>query len=117
MLHVDWHLARPEHHRLSLGWPYHWIVTAIVFGVVGWGIARMWPTARWRLGVVVFTMAVLLAQGVEPLLEVAFFQGRLGYPSDPGRWQAFGRAIAAATPAFWGAIWLGANRASRLQAS
>ncbi len=60
-LHVDWHLARPTHHRLSLGWSYHWLATALVFGLAGWLIARAWPASRWRLGAVVFVAAAMLA--------------------------------------------------------
>ena len=24
VIHIDWHLARPTHHRLSLGWAEHY---------------------------------------------------------------------------------------------
>jgi hypothetical protein len=110
-LHLDWHLARPEHHRLSLGWSFHWLATAVVFGAAGCLIARAWPGARWRLGAVVFGVAVVLAQLVEPALEVLFYQGQLGYVVESPRWAAFGRAMAAATPAYWAALWLCARRA------
>lgn len=105
-LHIDWHLARPTHHRLSLGWPYHWLATALVFAVAGWIIARVWPGSRWRLGAVVFIAAILLAQGLEPMLEALIYEGRFGYDVEPARWAAFGRAVAAAIPAYWGALWL-----------
>jgi hypothetical protein len=116
-LHLDWHLARPAHHRLSLGWSGHWLATAVFFAITGWIIARAWPGARWSLGPAVFFAAVILAQLVEPVLEVLFDQGRLGYAVEPARWAAFGRAMAAATPAYWGALWLCAPRAARLHAS
>jgi hypothetical protein len=77
-----------------------------VFAGAGWLIARAWPAWRWPLGAVVFAAAVVLAQGVEPVLEVVFYEWRLGYPDEPERWAAFGRAIAAAIPAYWGALWL-----------
>lgn len=105
-LHVDWHLARPAHHRLSLDWPYHWLATAFVFAVVGCLTARTWPNVRWRLGAWVFVAAVLLAQGIEPVLEVFVYEARLGYPDEPARWIVFGKTLLAATPAFWSAVWL-----------
>jgi hypothetical protein len=106
VLHVDWHLARPAHHRLSLDWPYHWVATALVFAGSAWLIARRWPTVRWQLGATVLVAAILLAQVIEPALEVIVYQGRLGYASEPARWAAFGQALAAAIPVYWGALWL-----------
>jgi hypothetical protein len=53
---------------------------------------------------------------MEAVLEVLFYHGRLGYAGEPERWAAFGRAMAAATPAYWGAIAL-CVRASKLHAS
>jgi hypothetical protein len=117
VLHLDWHLARPAHHRLSLEWSYHWLATAVIFGLVGWLIARKWAAAKWTLGAVVFLAAVVIAQGVEPFLEVLFYEGRIGYSSEPLRWAAFGRAIGAATPFYWGAIWLCAQPRSELRAT
>jgi hypothetical protein len=105
-LHVDWHLARPMHHRLSLDWPYHWLATALVFGLVGWFIARTWPASAWRLGAVALIAAVVLAQCIEPILEVAFYESRFGYASEPARWAAFGRAILASVPVYLAALWL-----------
>ena len=103
-LHVDWHLARPAHHRWSLAWPYHWVATALVFCAAGWWIGRR--AYGWRVASLVFLAAVALAQVVEPVLEILVYEGRFGYPDDPGRWPAFGRAILAATPAYFACVWL-----------
>ena len=105
-VHVDWHLARPAHHRLSLAWPQHWLFAAAAFAAVGWAIARGWPEAPARAAACVVTLAVLLAQGVEPVLEVALYRHRLGYPAEPGRWAAFGLCVAAGLPALAVALWL-----------
>lgn len=94
-LHVDWHLARPEHHRLSLEWSHHWIATAAVFLIAGCVIARLWPEHRWRMSAAVFLSAVILAQFVEPTLEVLVYEGRLGYAGEPARWVAFWKSISA----------------------
>jgi hypothetical protein len=98
-VHVDWHLARPAHHRLSLAWPHHWLFAAAAFAAVGWVIARRWPEAPGRAAAGIVTLALLLAQGVEPVLEVALYEHRFGYPSEPGRWTAFGLCVAAGLPA------------------
>lgn len=98
-VHVDWHLARPAHHRLSLAWPHHWLFAAAAFAAVGWVIARRWPAAPGRVAAGIVSLALGLAQGVEPVLEVALYQHRLGYPSEPGRWAAFGLCVAAGLPA------------------
>lgn len=103
-LHVDWHLARPLHHRLSLDWSHHWVITAALFAIVGCVIARAWPHQRWRLGAVVFVSAALLAQVVEPLLEVLVYEHRLGYSVEAARWSAFWRSILASALAYVGAL-------------
>jgi hypothetical protein len=116
-IHVDWHLARPAHHRLSLAWPYHWAATALVFGLVAWFIARRWPASRWHLGVMVFVGAAVGGQLIEPGLEVAFHDHRFGYAGEPARWTAFAQAMAAAVPAYFAALWRCARPASVLRAS
>src|SRR5918996_6155523 len=84
-IHIDWHLARPTHHRLSLGWAEHWIFAAIAFAIAGWLIARAAPHAPWRVAAAIVGVAVLLAQGLEPVMEMVSYHSRLGYPSDPRR--------------------------------
>ena len=103
-VHVDWHLARPAHHRLSLAWPHHWIFAAAVFAMVGWLIARWWPDTPGRVAAGIVGLALLLAQIVEPLLEVLVYDRRFGYPSDPGRWTVFAVCIAAGLPALIAAL-------------
>ena len=48
LVHVDWHFARPLHHRLSLGWSAHWLFAIGFFGLAGWYIARRWSSAPWK---------------------------------------------------------------------
>lgn len=117
VLHLDWHMARPTHHRLSLGWPYHWVATALLFGAVAWLIARKWRHTAWQLGAVVFAGAVIVAQVIEPLLEAAFYDHRLAYLVEPDRWRALFVALAAATPVYWGTLWGMLRTAPRAQPS
>jgi hypothetical protein len=105
VIHADWHLARPTHHRLSLGWPQHWIFAAIGFAVVGWMIARQWEHG-FSIGAVVLALAIIVAQGVEPVLEVVIYQGRSGYASEPERWRVFATCLAVGLPAFVAALFL-----------
>jgi hypothetical protein len=108
-IHLDWHLARPHHHRLSLEWPYHWAATAAIFGVVGWVVARSYSNRRWRVGLAVLVAGVFIGQLLEPVLESVFYDGGFGYDVEPERWTAFCQAMAAAVPTYLAALWLGAR--------
>lgn len=112
ILHVDWHLARPLHHRLSLDWSYHWAFTAVVFALAGCLIARAWPTRRGRLGLIVLIGAAVLAQGVEPVLEALIYDHRLGYEGEPERWTVFWKTLTASASAYGLSLWLCAPRQS-----
>jgi hypothetical protein len=104
-VHVDWHLARPVHHRLSLGWDQHWLFAALTFGLVGWLVARIWPAQVWRRGSMIAALALVLAQGIEPMGEVAVSLHRIGYPDEPARWTAFFVCIAVGLPVYCLALW------------
>lgn len=120
-VHVDWHLARPTHHRLSLGWEQHWLFAAIAFGLVGWIVARVWPEQAWRRGGLIATFAIILAQVIEPMAEVALYQHRIGYPDEPARWTAFFACLAVGLPVYCLALWrcrpAHGKRASRVLAT
>jgi hypothetical protein len=83
-MHLDWHFARPEHHRLSLGWSQHWLVAVPVFALVGWYVCRVWRDQLLVASVAVVAIAAFLAQVVEPLWELlvdgAPFEWAFGAP-------------------------------------
>ena len=110
-LHVDWHFARPMHHRLSLDWSSHWIACAAVFALAGWYIARRWPGSKWKAAGWNVAIALLLAQVVEPLLETAYYDGQLLYDVERARWVAFGECVGAGVVAM-GVILLLVGRAT-----
>jgi uncharacterized membrane protein YagU involved in acid resistance len=112
-IHVDWHLARPHHHRLSLEWREHWIFSIVLFALVGMIVARLWPAVRWRAGTWTLALWVVLAQVVEPVLEAVFYDHRLAYDVEPARWTAFFVCLAAGIPACALALWLFAPRSTR----
>ena len=110
VLHIDWHLARPLHHRLSLELSHHWAITAALFAVAGCVIARLWPAERWRVGAIVFVGAAVLAQVVEPVLESLIYDHTLAYDVEAARWIAFGKSIVAGAVAYGCALQLCAPR-------
>ena len=106
-IHIDWHLARGhEHHRLSGQWREHWLFVIPLFALLGMIVARVWPSRRWTVGAWTLLLGVLLAQVVEPVLEVVAYQHRVGYAAEPERWAAFGLCLAVGIPAYALALWL-----------
>ena len=68
-IHLDWHVARPAHHRLSLGLPAHWLLAIPVFGLVAWYVMRAWPGKVLPISIVIPGSAIVLAGVVEPAGE------------------------------------------------
>ena len=88
-IHVDWHLARHIHARLSFGWAWHWVVAIPVFALMTWAITRKsLDHALLRCGLVIL-LGVLLGQIAEPLGEGG------GAIRDVERWRAFGAFLTA----------------------
>ena len=106
-IHIDWHFARPLHHRLSLGWEQHWIFAALLFAGVASLVALRWPSSeRWRVGAWVLFWGVVIAQVVEPVVTRAIYEHRVAYLIDePGRWRVFFESLAAGIPAYACTLW------------
>lgn len=68
-IHVDWHIARPAHHRLSLGLPWHWLLAVPVFAIAAWYVAVRRPLRPVAASVLLLGAAVLLGAVVEPAYE------------------------------------------------
>ncbi len=83
-MHLDWHFARPAHHRLSLGWSQHWLIAVPVFALVGWYVCRVWRHRIISASIAIVGIAAFLAQVVEPLAEMlvdnASFEWAFGAP-------------------------------------
>src|SRR5262249_21330465 len=106
LVHIDWHFARPVHHRLSLGWSTHWLFAIAFFAVAGWYIGRRWSGTLWKAAAWNVGIALFAAQVLEPVLEAAYYGGRVGYPAGREQWIAFAQCIGAGLPAlalvaFW----------------
>ncbi|HJU42392.1 MAG TPA: aminopeptidase [Vicinamibacterales bacterium] len=69
-MHLDWHFARPAHHRLSLEWAQHWLFAIPVFMFTGWYVCRFWPARVWQASVAVIGAGAIIAQVIEPLYEL-----------------------------------------------
>ena len=68
-IHVDWHLARPVHHQLSLGLSWHWLFAIPVFALVAWYVARAWPSQLLRTSIALIASAVVIGGVLEPCWE------------------------------------------------
>lgn len=68
-MHLDWHVARPIEHHLSLGWRAHWLLGVPTFALIAWLIHRIWPAHRLAMSVTIVGIAGILAAVVEPAWE------------------------------------------------
>lgn len=112
IVHLDWHIARPTHHRLSLGWPHHWLIAVVAFAVAGLYIARRWPHTPWRAAAWNVGLALIIGQVVEPVLEAAYYRHQLAFPVGQERWVAFGAFVAAGLPALAATVLWTSRRAT-----
>jgi hypothetical protein len=104
-VHLDWHVGRAEHFRLSLGWPYHWLM-----GVPGVGLAAWYAARRWERLVVPFLLnvgvALVLGQLIEPVLEALVYGDTLASVFPVDRWRIFVEFTAAGLLAGAAVLWL-----------
>lgn len=68
-IHLDWHLARPAIHHLSLGLSWHWVVAIPTFGLVGWYVGRAWKGRLLAGSLGIVGGAIVLGGVVEPAWE------------------------------------------------
>ena len=87
-IHVDWHSARPHHFRLSLGWPYHWLLGVAAFALAAAYVVRRWPGDLWEASAVNVLAGVAVGILVIPAATVLYYERRVGGPS-AAEWSAF----------------------------
>lgn len=117
VVHVDWHFARPHHYRLSLEWSSHWLFGIVCFALAGWYIARKWPADPWRASIWNVAIALVIAQGIEPVLEAVVDRQQIGYLGGPERWLAFWQCVGAGLPSLWVTVWLTRRRSTALKSA
>ena len=93
-IHLDWHLARPTVHHLSLGLTAHWLLAIPVFGLVAWYVVRAWPSKLLPASLAILGSAIILGGVLEPAWE--YFLGGASF-----EW-AFGRTRNVILAAFVG---------------
>jgi hypothetical protein len=76
-IHLDWHFARPTHHRLSLGLSWHWLLAVPVFALAAYWVARQNPRNPITASALVLGAATLLGAVLEPAWE--YFVGHAPY--------------------------------------
>ena len=76
-IHLDWHFARPTHHRLSLGLSWHWMLAIPVFAVAAYWVTRQNPRNPVKASVILLGAATLLGAVIEPAWE--YFVGHAPY--------------------------------------
>jgi hypothetical protein len=68
-MHLDWHIARPATHHLSLGWRFHWVLALPVFALTAWFVLRTAPQRLGGTSIAIIGAAAVLAAIVEPAWE------------------------------------------------
>jgi len=68
-IHVDWHFARPAHHRLSLDLSWHWLMAIPVFALAAYYVARRNPPRLFAASALLIGLATLIGAVLEPAYE------------------------------------------------
>jgi hypothetical protein len=87
-IHVDWHGARPHHYRLSLAWPYHWLLGVAAFALAAAYVVYRWPDDLWEASAVNIVAGVFAGIIVIPAATTLYYQHRLEVAS-AAEWSAF----------------------------
>ena len=93
-IHTDWHFARPTHHRLSLGLPWHWLLAIPVFALVAWYVSRVWSAQVTRASLVILGTAIVAAGLVEPAWEYWLDDATFEWAFGAARTQALAAYVA-----------------------
>ena len=82
-MHLDWHVARPAVHHLSLGWRWHWLLAVPVFAVLAWYVRRAWPDRPFGPSAVILIVAIFLdGNSIQPSAKM--LRVRVGAAGSPG---------------------------------
>lgn len=94
-IHLDWHFARPVHHRLSLGLPWHWAIALPAFALVAWYVARSWAHRVVPASLAILGGAVLVGGIIEPAWEYFIGDAPFDWAFGPERNTALATYVAA----------------------
>jgi hypothetical protein len=85
VIHLDWHFARPAHHALSLGLPWHWLLAIPVFALVARYVARVWPAKLVKASGAIVGSAVVGGGVLEPAFEYFVGDATFDWAFGPAR--------------------------------
>jgi hypothetical protein len=68
-IHLDWHVARPTTHHLSLGLSWHWALAIPVFALAAWYVSRRHAPGAAKASAIIIGGAILLGAIIEPAWE------------------------------------------------
>lgn len=105
MIHLDWHLARPAVHHLSLGLAWHWTLAIPTFGLVGWYVARVSGPNLFRMSLSVLACAFVIAGVLEPAWEYALGDATLEWAFGRARLAAFASFVGTGIVAYAATVW------------
>jgi len=89
VVHLDWHLARSHHHRLSMEWHEHWIVGLVAMIVLVLFCAWKWPERFVWAAFLNAVIGLFLGHIGEAWLEARQGHDSLLSELTPERWHAF----------------------------
>jgi hypothetical protein len=89
IVHLDWHLARSHHHRLSMEWHEHWIIGVAAFFLLVLFCAWKWPKPFVRASLLNGALGLFLGHIVEAWGEASLSHQTIGVVLTPERWHAF----------------------------
>ena len=89
IVHLDWHLARSHHHRLSMEWQYHWVIGFFAFVLLLLFCSWKWPEHFLRAALLNALVGLLLGQIVEPLSEAWGYHVSVADVFTLERWRVF----------------------------
>jgi hypothetical protein len=96
IVHLDWHLARSHHHRLSMEWHEHWIVGLVTFFLLVLFCARKWPEHFLLASALNAAWGLFLGHIGEAWIEALQSHQALNTQLTPERWHMFFQFFAAA---------------------
>ena len=89
IVHVDWHLARSHHHRLSMEWHEHWIIGLIAIFALVLFCAWKWPERFVWAALLNAAVGLFVGHIGEAWLEALRSHDPLNSELTPERWYAF----------------------------
>jgi hypothetical protein len=116
LVHLDWHVGRGHHLRLSLESPWHWLIAVFGFACVWLCTPHKQTDPNHRRMVTSVVAGLFVGQVIEPLGEIVFYGDSLREVYASGRWTIF-QEFAAAGLDTLGVVILWSRRLQRTQSS